>query len=52
MTQTHRKQQNGKSYSPEVRQRAIRFVIEHRVDLPVKLAQEVHVKVTHHVRTV
>ena len=30
MTQTHRKQQNGKSYSPEVRERAIRLVIEHR----------------------
>ena len=30
MTPIHRKQQNGKSYSRQVRERAIRLVIEHR----------------------
>ena len=29
MTQTHRKQQNGKTYSPEFGERAIRLVIDH-----------------------
>ena len=30
MTQIHRKQQNGKTYSPEVGERAIHLVIDHR----------------------
>ena len=36
MTQTHRKQQNGQNDSPEVRQRAVRLVIEHRDSYPLQ----------------